>query len=34
MSSDPNDKDLTRRGFLTRVGGGIVAANLAECNHG
>ena len=29
MSSDPTTKDLTRRSFLTRVGGGIVAANLA-----
>src|SRR5262249_27124554 len=31
MSNNPNpiDRDLTRRGFLTRVGGGIVAANLA-----
>src|SRR5262249_37098937 len=29
MSNNPIDKELTRRGFLTRVGGGIVAANLA-----
>src|SRR6476661_7399051 len=29
MSSEPTTKDLTRRSFLTRVGGGIVAANLA-----
>src|SRR5262249_7432892 len=27
--SDLPEKELTRRGFLTRVGGGIVAANLA-----
>src|SRR5580765_1327500 len=27
--SNQFEKDLTRRGFLTRVGGGIVAANLA-----
>jgi predicted dehydrogenase len=29
MPSDPIDKELTRRGFLTRVGAGLVAANLA-----
>jgi predicted dehydrogenase len=28
--SDLPEKELTRRGFLTRVGGGIVAANLAS----
>jgi predicted dehydrogenase len=29
MSHDPIDNSLTRRGFLARVGGGLVTANLA-----
>jgi predicted dehydrogenase len=29
MSTDPPEKELTRRGFLAKVGGGLVAANLS-----